>query len=387
VGVAGLVAYQGLFRPIPAQQPLVLGTFLGLSAVATGAGLLLPRLASRLDSVRNGVLLAAAVAMATSGAALAVATSVLMLGGAETQVLLTLLAFGTALGLVLELMVARSLAGDLSSLMRAAHRIARGDLEARTGLDRSDEIGRAARAIDWMAVELHAMERERERAVEARVAFLAAISHDLRTPLTALQAAVEVIEDRLVEDPERYWAAIHRDLDAMRGMVDNFFMLARMEGQLGFPKTPVDLSELADEAIEALAPVARQRGISFEFRRHSEAIVVAGPDELSRAVRNLLDNAIRHAPPQSRIVVEVAGAPAATLRIVDEGPGFSEELRERFVAASLSGGAIMPRAPGGTGLGLLIAKGVAEAHGGRLTLQPGPGGNVSLEVPLRPDRV
>jgi signal transduction histidine kinase len=86
-------------------------------------------------------------------------------------------------------------------------------------------------------------------------------------------------------------------------------------------------------------------------------------------------------------VVEVAGAPAATLRIVDEGPGFSEELRERFVAASLSGGAIMPRAPGGTGLGLLIAKGVAEAHGGRLTLQPGPGGNVSLEVPLRPDRV
>jgi signal transduction histidine kinase len=206
--------------------------------------------------------------------------------------------------------------------MRAAHRIARGDLEARTGLDRSDEIGRAARAIDWMAVELHAMERERERAVEARVAFLAAISHDLRTPLTALQAAVEVIEDGLVEDPERYWAAIHRDLDAMRGMVDNFFMLARMEGQLGFPKTPVDLSELADEAIEALAPVARQRGISFEFRRHGEAIVVAGPNELSRAVRNLLDNAIRHAPPQSRIVVEVAGAPAATLRVVDEGPGF-----------------------------------------------------------------
>jgi hypothetical protein len=111
VGVAGLVAYQGLFQPTAAQQPLVLGTFLGLSALATGAGLLLPRLASRLDSVRSGVLLAAAVAMATSGAALAVATSVLMLGGAETQVLLTLLAFGTALGLVLELMVARSLAG------------------------------------------------------------------------------------------------------------------------------------------------------------------------------------------------------------------------------------------------------------------------------------
>jgi signal transduction histidine kinase len=371
-----------MFPPQPSERPLVVGTFLGLAVLTSIVGLVLPPIASRLDSVRSAVLVTGAAAMAATGATLAVAASLLMLADGASQVLILLVAFGVGLGLVLEFTVARSLAKDLSRLMHTARRIAGGDLTARTGLERSDEIGRAAQAIDSMAAQLDAMERERNRTATARSAFLAAISHDLRTPLAALQAAVEVIEDDLVEDPERYWAAIRRDLDAMRALVNNFFILARIEGGLEFPRIPVDLAELADEAIEALAPVARQRGITLEFRRENEAVVVAGPHELGRAVRNLLDNAIRHAPAQSRILIEVQGAPAATLRIVDEGPGFSDEVRQRLSDASLSMGAIMPRAPGGTGLGLLIAKGVAEAHGGRLTIEPGPGGHVTLQVPF-----
>lgn len=382
VGIAGLIMYEGLFRPETSDQAVVVGTFLGLAAVASLGAFVLPTIASRLDSVRSAVLLTSVAAMATTGAALAVATYLLMLRDRESLVLLLLLVFGVGLALVLEFTVARSLARDLSGVMRAAREIAAGDLSARTGLDRSDEIGRAARAIDSLAAQLDAMELDRSRTSATRTAFLAAISHDLRTPLAALQAAVEIIEDDLVDDPERYWAAIHRDLDAIRALVDDFFILARIEGGLEFSRIPVDFAELADEAVEALAPVARQRGITLDFRREGETVVVGGPYELSRAVRNVLDNAIRHAPPRSRILIEVRRAPMATLRIVDEGPGFPAEVRRRLADASLSAGGVMPRTPGGTGLGLLIAKGVVEAHGGRLSIGPGPGGQVSLSVPF-----
>ncbi|CAN5547212.1 hypothetical protein BH20CHL6_BH20CHL6_03380 [soil metagenome] len=378
----GLVAFQVVVAPDPQQRPLVAAVFLGMGALTALASWILPRVTARLSSLRRTVLLVAVVAMATTATAVAVSATFFMLRPAESRVLVVLLAFGVALGLLLEAAVARALTVDLRMLLGTARRIAAGDLAARTGLVRSDELGQAARAIDSMAAQLAEVDVEQTRRIAARETFLAAIGHDLRTPLAALQAAVEAVEDGLVPDPDRYFTAIHRNLEVIGGLVENLFLLARIQaGRLELPRTPVDLAELADEAVEALAPVARLREVRLRLETPGQVVVRGSGAELSRAIRNLMDNAIRHTAQGSEVRVEVREAEGALVRVVDEGPGFPEHVRERLRHGSTSQLAIAPRSGGGTGLGLIIAKGLIEAHGGRMWIEDGKGGRVAVLVP------
>jgi signal transduction histidine kinase len=109
--------------------------------------------------------------------------------------------------------------------------------------------------------------------------------------------------------------------------------------------------------------------------------VSGNPSALGRVIRNLLDNAIRHAPPGSEIRVVVRGEEGALVRVVDEGPGFPAEFADhafdRFARADPS----RNRSTGGAGLGLAIARGLIEAHGGRIWIEQPPGGRVAFELP------
>jgi signal transduction histidine kinase len=208
------------------------------------------------------------------------------------------------------------------------------------------------------------------------------VGHDLRSPLHALGAAIESLEDGVAADPRGTYAAIHADLTAIRSLVDDLFLLARLEsGSLEFERVPVDLTELADEAVEALAPIAAQRDIRIAFRPARRVLTRGGPMQLSRALRNILDNAIKHAPAGSEVIVEVGAQPGRVL-ILDTGAGFADDMHDRAarggvvrrVTSALDG-------TGDTGLGLVIARELAEAHGGRLIVERGPGGRVGIEVP------
>ena len=181
----------------------------------------------------------------------------------------------------------------------AANRVADGDLGARTGIRRPDELGAAASAFDGMAARLETNERTRRE-------FLAALGHDLRTPLAALRATVEALEDGVARDPDRYLRSMRADLDAMTHLVDDLALLATIEaGQLHVERERLDLTELADESIEALAPVAAQHGVTLRLEAVGGVHAIGGARELSRVIRNLIENAIRYAPAQSEVVVQV----------------------------------------------------------------------------------
>jgi signal transduction histidine kinase len=239
-----------------------------------------------------------------------------------------------------------------------------------------------ARALDLTAERLARVEAERDREHDARRAFLRAIGHDLRTPLAALRAALEGVQDGVVGDPRRYLDSMQGDVEALSALVDDLFVLTRIEsGQVDLDPSLVDLSDLADEALETLRPVADKRDVELVLHAKGHVEVVGGPAELSRVIRNLVDNAIRHCPAAGKVVVYVEENGSAEVRVSDDGPGFEARyVADAFVSFS-RGDAARARAGGGSGLGLAIARGFVEAHGGTIWAEPGPGGRVGFRLP------
>jgi signal transduction histidine kinase len=194
--------------------------------------------------------------------------------------------------------------------------------------------------------------------------------------------AVDALADGVAPDPDRYLRSMRRDVEALAALVDDFFLLARIEsGRLDLHPVPVDLTEVADEAMEALAPVAAAAGVTLALDATTRVHVRGNPTALGRVVRNLIDNAIRHAPSGSVVRVAVAADGRPSIRVVDDGPGFppgfDDEAFTRFTRADAS----RNRATGGAGLGLAIARGLVEAHGGRIWIEAPPGGRVAFELP------
>ncbi len=163
-------------------------------------------------------------------------------------------------------------------------------------------------------------------------------------------------------------------------LVDDLFLLARIEsGGFEYELVPVDLAEIADEAIEVLTPVSQLAGINIRLNTDGSSVVSTGPVPIGRVIRNLLDNAIRHAPPGSEITVTVEMP--ATVRVADEGPGFPPSFTEAAFEEFARADPARSRSTGGAGLGLAVARELVEELGGRIWAEPGPGGLVAFTLP------
>lgn len=358
----------------------------GLMAAGTaGAALALPRLARRASTLRLTVIALGSASLLVLALAVVVAGRQMFLSEHDLNLLLVLVGFGVLAAFVFAVTVSGPLTEDLARIAATSSAIAGGDLSARTGVVRSDEAGRLARDVDVMADALEAAEETRRRDDAARRALFASVGHDLRTPLASMRAAVEAIQDGLATEPHRYLDSLEADIDALGRLVDDLFLLARLEsGDISIDPDVVDLTEIADEAMEVFRPIAAARDVTVKLQAEDRVLAVGGPEALARVVRNLLDNAVRHSPPGGEVIIEVANGSAAQLTITDQGPGFSLEFVgeafDSFSRDDVSRG----RSGGGAGLGLAIASGYITALGGDIWAEPGPGGNVSFRLPGEP---
>ena len=223
---------------------------------------------------------------------------------------------------IVAVLMARPVARDANRICDAAMRVADGDLTARTGVTRSDELGEAAAMFDVMVDRLDAIERE-------RALMLSSISHDLRTPLTALRASVEAIRDGVAADPDQYLSGMERQVRALSALVDDLQLHSRLiSGTMELRRMRLDLTELADEAMETVRPIASARNIALLLEATQRVLVDADGSQLARVVRNLLENAIRHAPDGSVVLVQIDERDAlATLRGRRSGPRFPDRLQ------------------------------------------------------------
>jgi signal transduction histidine kinase len=242
--------------------------------------------------------------------------------------------------------------------------------------------------------------RARERAAEAaRRELVAWVSHDLRTPLAGIRAMAEALSDGVVARPDEVGAYAHKitgEAQRLSRMVDDLFEFSRITaGALRLTLSTVDLCEVVDEAVAAERPVAERRRVSLrsQLAGLESPTVLGSSPELARVVRNLVSNAVRHTPPESSVTVRVASDDREAYVFVDDACGGipDHELDRVFEVAFRGSHARTPHAdvdgaeqPAGSGLGLAIARGLVEAHSGRIhACNHGVGCRFEVRLPLR----
>jgi len=231
--------------------------------------------------------------------------------------------------------------------------------------------------------------RARERAAEAsRRELVAWISHDLRTPLAGICAMSEALGDGVVSSPAdvvSYASRIRGETERLSAMVDDLFELSRITaGTLRLTLSALPLHDVVSEAIAAQRPVAARRGVRVRASASRWPVVLGSDAELARVVRNLLSNAIRHTPDDGTVVVAagVDGA-EAWLRVDDACGGIPEADLARVFDVAFRGSKARTPTDNGAGLGLAIARGLVEAHRGRIqACNHGPGCRFEIHLPL-----
>ena len=220
-------------------------------------------------------------------------------------------------------------------------------------------------------------ERERARAAaEApRRQLVAAVSHDLRTPIASLRLLVEAIEDDIVdgETRRRYLATMQTHIHSLSAMIDDLFELSRIEaGDIDWSMRQVELALLVDETVVAMRPEARARQVELRSQLgDGELSAHADPEKIQRVLFNLIRNAIRHTPADGSVTVRAEeGADAIEIEVADTGDGIPAGERERVFDVFFRGGANAARDSDGAGLGLAVARAIVETHGGRIWLAP-----------------
>ena len=264
----------------------------------------------------------------------------------------------------------RSALQPLAHVGAVAARIAGGAHDERLRPDRPQtELGRMAAAFDHMVDELEESIARARRSESAMRRFLADASHELRTPIAALQATAETLLREQPDRPERdgLEARVAGDAARLGRLVADLLDLARLEANEQLAREPVDVGLVASRAVaEATGHLP---GAAVDVDSNGDAMVLGDADALSRALRNLVDNAIAAAGPSGRVWVAVERNGTHVLASVeDDGPGVPPAERERIFEGFVR---LEPVRGPGAGLGLAIARRVAREHGGDLTYAGG----------------
>jgi signal transduction histidine kinase len=224
-------------------------------------------------------------------------------------------------------------------------------------------------------------------AERARRDLVVAVSHDLRTPITSLRLLAEAVDDEIVDADTRreYVLRMTTHVRALSTMIGDLFELSRLEaGDIRWSMDRVRLDTLLTETVDALRPQAEAGGVAMRAELDPALQAArAHPEQLQRVLFNLIQNAIRHTPPDGSVVVRAESAGSEVqIEVADTGGGIAADDRPRVFDAFFRGGDQAARGDGGAGLGLAISRAIVEAHGGRIWLAAsGPGTRVRFSLP------
>ncbi len=306
-------------------------------------------------------------------------SALLMFASRHDVLLLSLLSFfAVVASIALGAVLAGSLTDRLRAVSDAAAALANGDLAIRVPpptTDAASEVRALMVAFNRMAAQLEEAATRRAEDDEARRMLVAAISHDLRTPLASIRAMIEAITDGVVTDAEtidRFHATMGREIRTLSALMTDLFELSQLEaGQLALSLAPATIPDLITEVVEGLSAQAAAREIHIAGSvEGAVGPVVIDTPAVRRVLTNLVQNALRHTPADGTVAVTArAVAEGVQVDVVDTGEGIPAadlpHVFERFYRGEKS----RSRETGGAGLGLAIARGFVEAHGGRIWVE------------------
>lgn len=304
-----------------------------------------------------------------------------------------LLLFAGGISVSFGYFLSSSVTQSLREVVHGAGRISEGDFSARVAVAGKDEVAQLAQAFNAMAARLKQADDDGRALDAARRDLVAWASHDLRTPLASLRAMIDSLAEGVVSDPEtvaRYLRQCQAEIARMSALIDDLFELAQLDaGHLVLQCEPSSLADLISDTLEGFGGRARVKGVKLSGSVGPGVDPVwMAPDKMGRVLQNLVENAIRHTPPGGEIQLSaVARNGSVVVQVKDSGEGISPEdlprVFERFYRGEKSRArARDASASGGAGLGLAIAKGLVEAHGGRIWAESAPGQGTTIAIRL-----
>jgi signal transduction histidine kinase len=284
---------------------------------------------------------------------------------------LALTGFGAlVLGVVLALRLARWVSRPLSHLGAVAARLGDGDLDVRASTDHGPAEVRA------LAGTFNRMVERTQTLVHSHQGWVADVSHQLRTPLTALRLRLDVLATESDSETAAELAGALEEISRLSRLVDGLLAVARVEGSVSRPE-PVDVAAVAADRVAAWEPVAREREIGMEMAAVGDARARLGPGHLEQVLDNVLANALEALPDAGRVQVHVGKSDGhVELRVVDNGPGMDEQAKQSAFHRFAN------RGVRGNGLGLAIVHRLVDADGGQVRLLDTPGGGLTVELEL-----
>jgi signal transduction histidine kinase len=304
--------------------------------------------------IKLGIVIVAAVGV----------TVLVVLGG--TWVGLPLVVCGIIAGLLslgMIQLLARGMTSPLRDMASATRAMARGEYDRRVVETSHDEVGELARAFNRMAAELAEVDRMRKD-------LIANVSHELRTPLTALQATLENIVDGVAPADNATLQTMLSQTQRLGRLVEQLLNLSRLESGT----VPLELQPFAVKPM--LEQTVRESSLAPEYDGHievrlvvepSDLVIVGDPERVNQVVANVVQNALRHSPPDGTVdVIARANGGAVLIEVSDEGPGIPTEEAGRVFERFYRSDHARTSRDGGTGLGLAIAKWIVDMHGGEI---------------------
>lgn len=278
--------------------------------------------------------------------------------------------------------VSRSLTRPLNRITSTASQIRNGDLSARTGLAGSDELGRLGETFDDMATTL-----EKDIKLEHRLT--SDVAHELRTPLMAMQATVEAMQDGVLPADQEHLATVATEVRRLSRLVDAMLKLSRMENG----KTPLHIEQcdvvgLANGLVTYQAQLFKDNGLELSFENrtgHESLYIEADPDLIREAIVNLLSNAMRYTPEGGKVKLVVARKRSDVLiSVSDTGIGIAKEDIPRVFSRFWRSEASRERVAGGLGVGLSLTKEIIDRHNGTISVdsEVGVGTTFTLHLPV-----
>jgi signal transduction histidine kinase len=372
------------------QTHAMVVTFVVLMALGTAA-LGIAHLAAahraRLGGLTRQFALAVAIAVGQMLAAVAVIVELMFVSDHDALLITVISIFTGLIAIRAAQLLARGVMDDVDALRTGLSAVAEGDRAVEIETGARDELAELAERANRMVERLAAEEAARDGAETARRALIAAVSHDLRTPITSLRLLAEAVGDDIVDDAtrRRYLDTMTLHLGALGALIDDLFELSRLEaGEIEWSMERVRLDDLVEDTVAAMRPHGEARRVEV-VADVSESLepAHANPEKVQRVLFNLIQNAIRHTPADGSVTVRATRGPTGPeIEVADTGEGIAASDRERVFDPFYRGGSEAARTRNSAGLGLAISRAIVEAHGGRIWLEPAsPGTRVRFTLP------
>ena len=389
-GALGAVGLAAMWFKAPADDLSKLFIFLLVSGTISATIITLwISFSQRLVGLRTHLTLAYLTGAVITIFNIMVTGGLMFLSAHDQNLLMLLLLFSGSISVFFAFFLSDQLGRHVRQLTEAAREIAAGNLETRVEPGGSRELAMLAETFNQMASQLEkafTMQREME---QSRKELVAAISHDLRTPLASLRLMTEAISDGVADEAQTaiFLERMRGEVQYMTGLIEDLFELSQLDaGALKLKPERASLSDLISDTLESLqSQAASKKQVLHGETEEDLPVLLFDPRKIQRVLNNLIGNAIRYTPEGGTINISACQRDGyIAVNVKDTGDGIPAADLDRIFEPFYRGERSRGRESGGVGLGLAIARGLVEAHGGRIKVQSheGQGSTFTFELPL-----